>query len=168
MTKTDPANPDSDENGVWDGYEDSDGDGALNLEEFSLKTNPFSADSNGSGVSDGPFGGDYFLTDGVDNNANGQVDEAAEGLIAPGPNLFAGELKLPGKLRGDNQVGVPNQALLIPFVVYLTNPDGTPVANGNAVNFSALSPSAQTSRTCCRTRLIGPAATVSPVRPRPS
>src|SRR2546428_7313774 len=70
---------DSDEDGLPDGYEglvthtpitqpnyttfdvadgnlDPDGDGLTNEEEFSLGTNPFRADSDGDGISDGPIG----------------------------------------------------------------------------------------------------------------
>lgn len=141
VTKTDPYNPDSDANGIWDGYEDFDGDGALNFEEFNLRTDPDNADSNLSGVSDGKLGGSGFLTDGIDNNKDGVVDESAEGNIAPGPNLFAGELKIVGKLRGDNQAGIPSAQLLLPFVVCLTDTNGNPVANGTPVAFSAFSPS---------------------------
>lgn len=140
VTKTSPTNPDSDGNGTLDGAEDFDGDGLVNQDEFMLGTNPFKADSNGSGKSDGPLGGSSFLTDGIDNDHDGVIDNASEGLIQTGPNTFAGVPLIPGKFRGDNQVGFANQPLVLPFVVYLTNPDGTPVTNG-VVTFSAAGPS---------------------------
>jgi len=141
VTKTDPNDLDSDDNDIWDGPEDFDGDGAKNIDEFMLRTNPFRSDSDGDGLCDGANGGSDFATDAIDNDGDGQTDEADEASIAKGPDLFPTDLLLMGKLRGDSQVGVVSQQLNLPFVVYLTNPDGTPVANGQTVTFTARSPS---------------------------
>ncbi len=107
---------------VPDGKQDFDGDGLTNEEEFSLGTNPWQMDSDGDGVSDGPI---------------------AAGSIQPGPDRFPFDYLKMGKLRGDRQVGAIDQQLVLPFVVYLTNPDGTPAANGQTVTFAATSPTGQ-------------------------
>lgn len=140
VTKTNPLIPDSNGDEIWDGAEDHDGDGLPNSDEFLTKANPWHVDSNAHGMSDGPNGGDLFSTDGVDNNGNGLVDETLESQIVSGPYLFAGELLQFGKIRGDNQIGFASQPLLLPFVVYLTGQDGTPVPNGTVVNFTATGP----------------------------
>lgn len=49
VTKTDLNDVDSDDDGVWDGPDDFDGDSAKNIDEFMLRTNPFRADSDGVG-----------------------------------------------------------------------------------------------------------------------
>jgi len=56
----DPLNDDVNNNGVADGDEDFDGDGLTNKEEYLLNTNPTTLDSDGDGVSDGneDFDGD--------------------------------------------------------------------------------------------------------------
>jgi hypothetical protein len=110
---------DTNTNDVPDGEEDFDGDGSLNVIEYSLMTSPYLADTDGDGVSDGPN---------------------ATNSIAAGPDAFF-DLLVRGKIRGDNQVGATNQALLIPFVVYLTGTNGAPVANGSNVTFTASYPS---------------------------
>ncbi len=106
---------DTNGNDVPDGEEDFDGDGVLNVGEYSLLTSPYLADSDGDGVSDGPN---------------------ATNSIAAGPDAFFDSL-VRGKIRGDNQVGSTSQPLLIPFVVYLTGTNGAPVANGSNVTFTA-------------------------------
>jgi hypothetical protein len=110
---------DTNSNEIPDGEEDFDHDGVLNVGEYNLLTAPYLADSDGDGVSDGPN---------------------ATNSIAAGPDLFF-DLLVKGKIRGDNQVGQANLQLLLPFVVYLTNTNGTPVANGSNVTFTASSPS---------------------------
>jgi hypothetical protein len=100
---------DTNGNGIPDGEEDFDGDGVLNVNEYSLMTSPFATDSDGDGVNDGQ---DLFF-----------------------------DAFVKGKIRGDNQVGQAGQPLPIPFVVYLTNTNGAPVANGSNVTFTASSPS---------------------------
>ncbi len=110
---------DTNGNDVPDGEEDFDGDGVLNVGEYSLLTSPYLADSDGDGVSDGPN---------------------ATNSIAAGPDAFFDSL-VRGKIRGDNQVGSTSQPLLIPFVVYLTGTNGAPVANGSNVTFTASYPS---------------------------
>jgi hypothetical protein len=110
---------DTNANGVPDGEEDFDGDGVLNVGEYSLMTFPYLADSDGDGVSDGPN---------------------ATNSIAAGPDLFF-DVLVRGKIRGDNQVGETNRLLQIPFVVYLTDTNGAPVANGSNVTFTASYPS---------------------------
>lgn len=60
---TDPANPDTDEDGLSDGFEileymtdplmfDTDGDGLSDGDEYVLGTNPFQVDTNGNGITD--------------------------------------------------------------------------------------------------------------------
>lgn len=49
---TDPAKIDSDDNGVSDADEDFDGDGLTNIEEYERSTNPFVADTDCDGLSD--------------------------------------------------------------------------------------------------------------------
>jgi hypothetical protein len=110
---------DTNGNDIPDGEEDFDGDGVLNAGEYNLMTLPYLADSDGDSVSDGP------------NSTNS---------IAAGPDAFFDSL-VRGKIRGDNQVGTVSQQLPIPFVVYLTNTNGTPVANGSNVTFTATNPS---------------------------
>jgi hypothetical protein len=110
---------DTNANDIPDGEEDFDHDGLLNIGEYNLMTSPYLADSDGDGVCDGPN---------------------ATNSIAAGPDPFF-DLLVRGKIRGDNQVGQANQQLPIPFVVYLTNTNGTPVANGSNVTFTATSPS---------------------------
>ncbi len=131
---------DTNSNDIPDGEEDFDGDGLLNVDEYRLMTSPYLADTDKDGVSDGPNGGASFLTDGKDNDGDGQIDEADEANIAAGPDPFL-DLLVKGKVRGDNQVGETNRLLQIPFVVYLTNTNGTPVANGSNVTFTASYPS---------------------------
>lgn len=53
VLRTDPAKKDTDDNGIDDGDEDTDGDGLTNLEELALRTNPAKADTDGDGLSDG-------------------------------------------------------------------------------------------------------------------
>jgi hypothetical protein len=141
-TTTTPA-PVYDTYDVSDGNQDFDGDGLTNAEEFSLRTNPWRADSDGDGVSDGPNGGADFASDGIDNDGDGLVDEAGESNVAAGPDRFPFDYLAMGPIRGNRQVGAVNQQLQLPFVLYLTNPDGTPVANGQTVTFAATSPSGQ-------------------------
>ncbi len=50
---TDPSNPDTDMNGISDYYEDIDGDGLANGNEFKMKTNPVAIDSDKDGLVDG-------------------------------------------------------------------------------------------------------------------
>jgi hypothetical protein len=109
---------DTNTNGVTDAEEDFDGDGVVNVDEYALMTSPYLADTDGDGVSDGP------------KNV---------GSITAGPDQFL-DFLVKGKIRGDNQVGPASQTLSLPFVVYLTNPDGTPVANGSNVTFTASKP----------------------------
>lgn len=49
---TDPAKIDSDDNGISDADEDFDEDGLTNIEEYNLSTNPFVKDSDYDGLSD--------------------------------------------------------------------------------------------------------------------
>lgn len=50
---TDPLKADSDDNGVNDGDEDPDNDGLSNLKEYELGTDPNNADTDGDGLTDG-------------------------------------------------------------------------------------------------------------------
>ena len=50
---TDPLKADSDDNGVNDGNEDPDGDGLSNLKEYELGTDPNNADTDSDGLTDG-------------------------------------------------------------------------------------------------------------------
>lgn len=50
---TDPIKADSDDNGVNDGDEDPDNDGLSNLKEYELGTDPNNADTDGDGLTDG-------------------------------------------------------------------------------------------------------------------
>ena len=50
---TDPLKADSDDNGVNDGDEDPDNDGLSNLKECELGTDPHNADTDGDGLTDG-------------------------------------------------------------------------------------------------------------------
>lgn len=45
------------------------------------------------------------------------------------------------RMAGNNQIGVPNEQLLLPFIARITTASGKPVANGEMVTFSARSPS---------------------------
>lgn len=49
---TDPTKVDTDDNGISDADEDFDEDGLSNLEEYNLGTDPFSKDTDGDGLSD--------------------------------------------------------------------------------------------------------------------
>ncbi len=140
VTKTSPTNAFTVTTNILDGDLDLDNDGVRNYEEFFLRTSPYTADSQKTGISDGKRGGTDFAADGVDNNHDGIVDNTIETNIIRGPNYFSSELLVPGKLRGDNQVGITNFQLLLPFVVYLAQPDGTSYGNGTTVVFSATSP----------------------------
>lgn len=53
VTLTNPLSPDSDGNGIPDGQEDADGDGLSNFEEYNLGSDPSRWDSDGDGTSDG-------------------------------------------------------------------------------------------------------------------
>lgn len=53
QTGTDPLLTDSDDNGIWDGQEDLDGDGLGNLEELAAGTGIWYSDTDGDGLSDG-------------------------------------------------------------------------------------------------------------------
>lgn len=53
VLKTDPLLPDSNDNGILDGYEDHDGDGLNNLTELELGTSPINPDTDGDGLTDG-------------------------------------------------------------------------------------------------------------------
>ena len=128
---------------VADGDKDFDGDGLTNAEEFSLRTNPWRADSDGDGISDGPRGGAGFSNDLIDNDGDGLVDEPGESNTVAGPDRFPFDFRVRGPIRGNRQAGLLNQQLLLPFVVYLTNPDGTPVVNGQTVSFTAIGPAGQ-------------------------
>ena len=52
ITGTDPLKYDTDDNGINDADDDSDGDGLLNKEEIKLETNPQNTDTDGDGLSD--------------------------------------------------------------------------------------------------------------------
>ncbi|WP_051620491.1 S-layer homology domain-containing protein [Paenibacillus sp. UNC451MF] len=52
VLQTDPLKRDTDGNGVTDDAEDFDADGLTNIQEMALKTNPYSADSDGDGLPD--------------------------------------------------------------------------------------------------------------------
>ena len=89
MAGTDPTNPDTDGDGVPDGWEaangldpltndvdlDPDGDGLTNMQEFILGTNPLSADTDGDGIPD-----QWEVHHGTDP----LVDDAADDLDSDG------------------------------------------------------------------------------------
>lgn len=70
---TDPSNPDSDGDGVSDGFEDADNDGLTNAGEVVLGTDPRNADTDGNGIRDGQEDTDQ---DGLTNG-----DEIRRGTI---------------------------------------------------------------------------------------
>lgn len=64
---TDPAKPDSDDNGILDSNEDFDSDGLINIQEYYNATEPFNKDTDNDGLSDGDevniYGTDPLKTD---------------------------------------------------------------------------------------------------------
>jgi len=53
LARTNPFKADTNDDGVWDGHEDSDGDGVINLEEMRLGADPGSRDTDDDGIEDG-------------------------------------------------------------------------------------------------------------------
>lgn len=80
---TDPLKADSDDNGVNDGDEDPDNDGLSNLKECELGTDPHNADTDGDGLTDGDevniHGTDPLKYD-TDDDGISDGDEIALGL----------------------------------------------------------------------------------------
>lgn len=80
---TDPLKADSDDNGVNDGDEDQDNDGLSNLKECELGTDPHNADTDGDGLTDGDevniHGTDPLKYD-TDDDGISDGDEIALGL----------------------------------------------------------------------------------------
>jgi len=76
-----PASPDSDNDGVNDGYEDYDADGLANLVEASFGTDPWSFDNlDGDGVADWKDDSDGDgLPDAYERNVSGTSPVFAEG-----------------------------------------------------------------------------------------
>ncbi len=64
---TDPAKPDSDDNGILDSNEDFDSDGLINIQEYYNGTEPYNKDTDNDGLSDGDevniYGTDPLKTD---------------------------------------------------------------------------------------------------------
>ena len=64
---TDPAKPDSDDNGILDSNEDFDSDGLINIQEYYNGTEPYNKDTDNDGLSDGDevniYGTDTLKTD---------------------------------------------------------------------------------------------------------
>lgn len=110
ITGTDPLKFDSDDNGINDADDDSDGDGLSNKEEIVLGTGPTSADTDSDGLSD--FGEiNKYSTDPLnadsDNDTLNDGDEFAIGLDPNNPETFGipdAEYKVNQTIAMDSEV----------------------------------------------------------------
>ena len=150
LRETDPNNPDSDGDGLQDGFEvftsgtiptkaDSDGDGLSDGDEVNVfNTNPSNPDTDGDGVNDG-----QEITNGTDPNA---AEAPAADSDLDGDGLTAADEALRG--TNPNVADSDGDGLSDGFEVFNsgTNPtnadsDGDGVSDGDEVNLILTNPS---------------------------
>ena len=140
LTTTDPLDLDSDEDGIADGVEDIDGDGAVGVTE----TNPTLADTDGDTLPDGLELG--FTSATLDTNGNVFVPDA-DPLTTTNPLLMdtdaGGVDDGIEDQNGDGAVNTwetdPNQAADDDFAFYVTN-----LTPGGIIHFKVLNASPNT------------------------
>lgn len=91
ILETDPLKVDTDDNDIWDGDEDIDEDGLINIKEYKLETNPFMADTDEDGLLDGDevykYSTNPLLFD-TDNDGISDGDEIELSLDPNNPYTF--------------------------------------------------------------------------------